>query len=106
MQYYWFLCEYKETKRRFGVNLPFVNKKEISPFLSNLMYIYLCKYSNIHKEKLRRRLHYFLLETGFGNLKNNKLLAFLYFLNSFIYGYTPITFSRIKKFIAPELSEK
>jgi glycosyltransferase involved in cell wall biosynthesis len=105
-KYYWFLCEYKEVKRRFGVNLPFVNKAKISPFLSNIMYLYLYKYSKISKERLRRRLQTFLLEMGHLYLKSNKLLAFLYFLNSLIYGYTSITFTRIRKFITPELLGK
>ncbi|MBI5055584.1 MAG: glycosyltransferase family 2 protein [Nitrospirae bacterium] len=103
--YYWFVCEYKETRRKSGVNLPSAGKEKISPFLSNIMFMTLCKYSDISREKLRERLRYFLLETGYDNLRNNKLLAFLYFLNSFIYGYTPITLSRIKKFISHELPE-
>jgi hypothetical protein len=101
-KYYKLICEYKEIKRRLGVNLPFVNKKNISPFFFNVMYIYLRRYLNIRKEELQN----FFLQIGYCNLKTNKLLAFFYFLNSFIYGYTPITFSKIKQFFTHELSEK
>jgi hypothetical protein len=105
-KYYWFACEYKETKRRLGIRLPYADGKSISPFLSNIMYVYLCRHSNIIKKKLRRKLQSFLFSTGCDNLSNNKLLAFFYFLNSYIYGYTPITFGRIKKFSVPASSEK
>jgi glycosyltransferase involved in cell wall biosynthesis len=97
---FWFLCEYKETKRRLGVTMPLVNNKKMSPFLSNLMYIYLLRYSEIENKKLRRKLHWFLFGMGNANLKNNKLLAFLYYLNSFVYGYTPISLRGIKKIIS------
>ena len=105
-RYYWFLCEYKETKRRLGVYLPFVDKKDPSPLLSNIMYMYLHRYSKKSREELRRKVHCFLLEQGYNSLKDNKLLAFVYYLNSFLYGYIPITPQRIKKFIYSEFSEK
>lgn len=105
-KYYWFICEYKETKRRLRVYLPFANKEKIPLLFSNIMYLHLSKQPTINKGKLRSKLQSFLLGVGYDNLKSNKLLAFLYFINSFIYGYTPITFNRIMKFIAPEHSWK
>lgn len=97
-QYYWFLCEYKETKRRLGLNLPFANKNKIPQILLNLIYIFLRRSPNIVRIRLRQRFKSFFLETGYGNLKTNKLLAFFYILNSYVYGYTPVSLSRIKKF--------
>ena len=104
--YYWFICEYNETNRRLGGNLPFISKKNISPLLCNLMYISLRKHTKIGKKGLRKRLHNFLFGMGQSKLETNKLMAFLYFLNSFVYGYYPITMNRIKKFITPGHSEK
>jgi len=98
IQYYWFLCEYKETNRRLGVNLPFADKKTISVFWANLMYARLRKSTNIRRDKLRKRFRSFFLGMGFGNLRSNKLFALLCVLNSFLYGYTQITFNKMRKF--------
>ena len=106
IQYYWFICEYKETKRRLGINLPYADREKISPFLSNVMYRYLCKQSNMKKENLRAKLHSLLSVMGYTNLKSNKFLAILYYLNSWAYGNAPITFKAIRKFINPELLGK
>jgi len=99
-RYYKLFCEYKEIKRRLGVDLPFVDKENISPWLLNIMYIYMKRYLNIRKKEFR----YFFLEMGYYSLTTNKLLALLYFLNSMIYGYTPITLSRIRKFFSAHAS--
>lgn len=105
-QYFWFICEYRETGRRLGVKLPFADNKNISPFLSNVMYMHLIRHSKSIREKFRLQLQSFLFETGYNYLGSNKLLAFLYIMNSYIYGYTPITFARMKKFVDPTLSHK
>lgn len=106
IQYYWFICEYKETKRRLRINLPYADKKTISPFLANVMYMFLCRRSNMKKDRLRAKLCSLLSVMGHANLKTNKLLALLYFLNSWAYGNVPITFNAIKKFMNPELLGK
>lgn len=105
-QYYWFSCEYKETKRRLGINLPCVSKDNIPLFLSNLIYMYMRRSPNIERKGLRQRFKSFFLETGYNRLKSNKLKAFFYILNSYIYGYTPITLRRVKRLTNRGVSEK
>ncbi len=96
-EYYWFVCEYKETMRRLKINLPFIREENLSPFLCNIMYFYLRRRHTIAKDKLRKKMHHFLLETGYNKLNNNKFLAILYLLNSYIYGYTNFSFRKIMK---------
>lgn len=94
--YYMLLCEYREIKRRFKVNLPLVHREKIHPLLFNIIYLYMKRYLKINKEQFQA----FFIKMGMLNLKNNnKIMSFLYFLNSYLYGYTPITLGKIKKYL-------
>lgn len=105
-EYYWFICEYKETKRRLGINLPLVKREKIPLFLANLIYIYMRKSVHVRRDKLRERFRSFFLGQGYIHMNTNKLMALLYIFNSFFYGYTPITLDRLKKVSGFEFSNK
>jgi glycosyltransferase involved in cell wall biosynthesis len=95
-KYYKFICEYKEVKRRFVVSLPFVEKVQFSPFLLNIIYIFLNRYiKGVRKDEFRS----FYLKMGHSTLNKNKIMAILYFLNSMLYGFTPIKLSSLKKIV-------
>ncbi len=95
-KYYKFICEYKEVKRRFGASLPFVEKARFSPFLLNIIYIFLNRHINgIKKDEFRS----FFIKMGHSKLNKNKITAVFYFLNSMLYGFSPIKFSSLKKIV-------